>query len=404
MEESARRKQAGFKLAQANDENPKNEAPNPNEIIANTILQYVPLSQRSATKDYTDMECMDTITGNSGLQVEGLGLTQKADLIDKVINAPETIAGVEEALTNYKQEYLEEFKDYIPNKQEDFKEYKGFVSDQIDELKDANEKGFSSGVSKLAFFLDWFERTFRSDKSDLKKTYKEADEAAERVERDAEDVGRVTPRKKLNTPQIKREGRAKDIPIANTKTTWQEPPTPYAAVYPHNRVYESEAGHIVEIDDTKGSERIHVQHRMGSFVEFHPDGSIVHKNVGSGYVIIERDGFIYIQGAANITVGGDATLKVSGNADIEVSKNLNAKVHQNASIDIENNANLKIGNDANIDVEGTTNLRCDDNVNVEANKITVVALTSIRMETPSWRVLADDVEFEVGKINLKRKK
>ena len=30
----------------------------------------------------------------------------------------------------------------------------------------------------------------------------------------------------------------------------EQPPSAYAAVYPFNHVYESESGHLVEIDDT----------------------------------------------------------------------------------------------------------------------------------------------------------
>ena len=41
---------------------------------------------------------------------------------------------------------------------------------------------------------------------------------------------------------------------------WTEPTTPYAAEYPHNHVYESESGHIREIDDTPNAERIHERH------------------------------------------------------------------------------------------------------------------------------------------------
>ena len=40
-------------------------------------------------------------------------------------------------------------------------------------------------------------------------------------------------------------------------TGGDEPETPYAAEYPHNHVYESEAGHIREMDDTPAKERIH---------------------------------------------------------------------------------------------------------------------------------------------------
>ena len=45
---------------------------------------------------------------------------------------------------------------------------------------------------------------------------------------------------------------------------WDEPETTYAAEYPRNHVYESEGGHLREMDDTPGAERIHERHASGS--------------------------------------------------------------------------------------------------------------------------------------------
>ena len=46
-----------------------------------------------------------------------------------------------------------------------------------------------------------------------------------------------------------------------------EPDSYYKAQYPYNNVYESESGHALEFDDTKGAERVHVYHRYGSYTE-----------------------------------------------------------------------------------------------------------------------------------------
>ena len=67
--------------------------------------------------------------------------------------------------------------------------------------------------------------------------------------------------------------------------TIQQPPTPYAAVYPFNHVYESESGHLVEIDDTPGKERLHWYHRAGTFTEFHPKGMRVDRTNSHRYNI-----------------------------------------------------------------------------------------------------------------------
>jgi hypothetical protein len=60
---------------------------------------------------------------------------------------------------------------------------------------------------------------------------------------------------------------------ASDGDTWDQPTIPYAAVYPYNKVYETESGHIQEFDDTLGAERIHQRHRTGTSYEVGPTGT-----------------------------------------------------------------------------------------------------------------------------------
>lgn len=56
-----------------------------------------------------------------------------------------------------------------------------------------------------------------------------------------------------------------------------EPKSKYNAEYPHNKVYKSAGGHVIEIDDTPGAERIHAYHSSGSYIEMGPEGDIITK-------------------------------------------------------------------------------------------------------------------------------
>ena len=47
-----------------------------------------------------------------------------------------------------------------------------------------------------------------------------------------------------------------------------------APVYPYNKVHQSESGHVFEVDDTLGKERINVHHRSGTFHEIHADAEV----------------------------------------------------------------------------------------------------------------------------------
>lgn len=101
-----------------------------------------------------------------------------------------------------------------------------------------------------------------------------------------------------------------------------EPASQYKAQYPLNHVFESESGHIVEVDDTSGGERIRVYHRSGSFVEFHPNGDVVTRQ-GNKYEVVINDDKCLVQGKVNLIVNSDVNWYVGGNIDITAAGNIN---------------------------------------------------------------------------------
>lgn len=90
------------------------------------------------------------------------------------------------------------------------------------------------------------------------------------------------------------------------------------SLYPFNKVHHTESGHMIEMDDSVGAERLAVSHRSGTFYEIHKDGSEVHRVVNDNYTIICKDDNVYIGGKCNIKILGDATLDIGGDADIDV--------------------------------------------------------------------------------------
>lgn len=99
---------------------------------------------------------------------------------------------------------------------------------------------------------------------------------------------------------------------------WDEPPSPYSAQYPKNHVTETESGHVIELDDTPGAERVHVYHKSGTFTEMHPDGGEVHKVLGTNWDITIGDDLVYINGISSTTAGKSMKIRVGENLDIEV--------------------------------------------------------------------------------------
>jgi len=144
---------------------------------------------------------------------------------------------------------------------------------------------------------------------------------------------------------------------------WSEPETPYAAEYPHNHVYESEAGHIREMDDTPTKERIHERHSSGSGYEIHPDGSKVTRVKKDNYTLTSGDDFAHIKGNSSSTVDGG--VRVFVNAD-------GATEDGHYTIEVGNNANVNIQvNKGNVNVvtsEGDINLKSAKNIHMEASQ------------------------------------
>ena len=84
-------------------------------------------------------------------------------------------------------------------------------------------------------------------------------------------------------------------------------------VYPNNKVKRTPSGHVIEIDDTPGGERLQVFHKSGTLVEIQPNGDFVaqHKN-----------GFRSVTGTDKLYVTGDVEWMVDGNITISASKDI----------------------------------------------------------------------------------
>ena len=102
------------------------------------------------------------------------------------------------------------------------------------------------------------------------------------------------------------------IPTADGRK-WDEPPIPYAALYPYNHVHQTESGHIIEMDDTPDHERLHWYHRTGTFTEIHPVGVKVDKIVNNYYNIILGARYTHIEASDSTTVDGSQENYVLGN-------------------------------------------------------------------------------------------
>jgi hypothetical protein len=135
-------------------------------------------------------------------------------------------------------------------------------------------------------------------------------------------------------------------------------------IYPFNHVFESESGHIKEVDDTPDGERLFTQHNSGTYEEIIADGTKTVKVVGDNYELIAGGSNIYVRGNINLTcsgtkreliegdyileVGGDFTRKIGGSEQVKIGTgesggNLEEEIKGNHGFNISNSVSGAIG-------------------------------------------------------------
>jgi hypothetical protein len=220
---------------------------------------------------------------------------------------------------------------------------------------------------------------------------------------------------------------ASDEPDAYyTRQSWSSPQVNggKAVQYPHNKVRETESGHVFEIDDTPGNSRISEFHKSGTYYEVQNDGTKTETIVKDNYTVIFGADNIYVKGNVNITHDGDFRHLVKGNYHLEVNGNktelirgsrqskiglsealevtqdLSANVGENyiqriggnETRIVDNDRNVTIGGDEDLMVSGalgqivmsTCNYYSGDNYVLTSNgTLSVTASGNITVETPS---------------------
>ena len=140
----------------------------------------------------------------------------------------------------------------------------------------------------------------------------------------------------------KESSRLKDVPIANSTTTWDQPRIPYNAQYPFNHVTGTESGHIIELDDTPNCERIHIYHTSGTFTEIDSNGTQVNRIVGDNVEIWERNGYVRVLGSGHLTVDGDYKVKVANALDVEVAGAATVNIYNDSTVNVSGDAKMSV--------------------------------------------------------------
>lgn len=162
--------------------------------------------------------------------------------------------------------------------------------------------------------------------------------------------------------EYKDEKRLENIKSANGYE-WTQPDIPFNAKYPYNKVTETESGHVVEFDDTPDNERIHFYHRKGTYTEIDANGTQVNRIVGDGYEIIDRNGFVYINGECNVTIGGIARVMCLNDAFVEVQGNTKADLRGDLDLNVAREMRVNVGGEFKLKANA---IKIESNTNYDA--------------------------------------
>lgn len=108
--------------------------------------------------------------------------------------------------------------------------------------------------------------------------------------------------------------------------------------YTFNQTIKTQSGHLIEIDDSEGDERIHVYHMKGT------------------YLLIDKDGNIFVNGVKN------AQFDIAENVTWNIGKNSTINIGENSAINIQGTLTETIKGRTTFD---TPNTHFTGNVNID---------------------------------------
>jgi predicted chitinase len=163
--------------------------------------------------------------------------------------------------------------------------------------------------------------------------------------------------------------------------SWNQPIAPYGGQYPFNKVFETESGHVMEWDDTPGNERLSTYHRAGTFSDIDANGTRTDYIAGDNYMVMAANGFVYVWGACNLTVGGQVNILCQSNANIKVEGDAEATFGGNVDIGVARNVNMAVGQDFSLKVGGNLDIDVGGNASAAVKGklgVSVTAETDIK--------------------------
>lgn len=169
---------------------------------------------------------------------------------------------------------------------------------------------------------------------------------------------------------------------------------------PLNQVKRTVSGHVQEVDDTPGRERMLFKHKTGAGIEMRADGTviinatnnIIRVAAGSEKVIIEGDGDIVYHGSLKLRVDGDFDLDVGGNFNVTAGGDRTEDIKGGYRQDVNGNHQTFVNRNVSKTITGTeTNFISGDQNNIiKNNQSTTVGVNKEDIVGSEYQISAEN--------------
>jgi len=127
---------------------------------------------------------------------------------------------------------------------------------------------------------------------------------------------------------------------------------PAKTYYGKADIRETASGHVIELNDTPGGERVLIKHKTGAGIELRPDGTVLVVSTKNKVEICHGSNEVIVEGEATLSYKGNLTLNVTGDYNVNCRDyNVHARGSKTEQID-NNSATTVFGNYGN-SVSGT---------------------------------------------------
>lgn len=144
-----------------------------------------------------------------------------------------------------------------------------------------------------------------------------------------------------------------------------------ASEYPEVAVIETPSGHVIELDDTVGNERVRVYHKSGSYIEIKPDGEMVQKTVGGNtdHVITENNIHTHIEKSVKTYIEQNMDEIIKGYVHRYIEGEMKEHVMGNITMDSDANVTWTIGGKLTINAAGKIDIDSGVEIDCDAPRI-----------------------------------